>query len=139
MIILFFLTFNLTSYAQSTNFIGNYEVRYDAKNAVIEYMLSLNSDGTFFFHSYENHFKATPPEKNKYGKGTWKAKKNIITFFANREKDIDEKHTLNFSNSKARFISKSPRDNSDRIIKTALKFLDSDIFWVKGMDIYKKD
>jgi hypothetical protein len=43
-------------------------------------------------------------------------------FFSINKKDIDE-NTLDFSNSKARFITKSPRDKTDQIIKTRLQFL----------------
>jgi hypothetical protein len=138
-IIILFFTFNLTLLAQSDKYVGDYEIRYDTKNAIIEYKLKLNSDGTFLFHSYSNHFKATPPEQNKYGKGNWKSEKKVLSFFTNKEQDFDETHTIDLNNSKARFISKSPRDKSDRIIKTALKFYESEVFWVKGMDIYKKD
>ena len=50
---------------------------------------------------------------------------------------FDEKYTLDFTNSKARFVTKSPRDKSDKIIKTQLKFLESEIFWMRRIDIDK--
>jgi len=137
LVVVFVLLFGLNLKAQSEIFVGNYEVTYETNNANFQYQLALNSDGTFFFHYYENHFNTKQPEKNKYGKGTWRADNKIIAFFVDQEKDIDEKHQLNFNNSKARFISKSPRDTSDRVIKTELKFLHSNIKWMKGIGLYR--
>ncbi len=75
---------------------------------------------------------------NKYGKGKWKAEKNIVSFFTDKISDIDEKHNLDFENSKARFISKSPRDETDKIIKTSLQFFESKIFWIEKLQIFKE-
>jgi hypothetical protein len=61
---------------------------------------------------------------------------NVISFFSINKKDIDE-NTLDFSNSKARFITKSPRDKTDQIIKTRLQFLKSEIFWMARIEIFK--
>ncbi|MFT4697379.1 MAG: hypothetical protein ACI9SJ_000500 [Flavobacteriaceae bacterium] len=135
--ILLFLTFNLPLLAQSEKYIGNYEIRFDTKNAVIEYKLKLNPDGTFLFHSYSNHIMKLSPEEHIYGRGTWSSKKKTLSFYTNKENDFDETYTIDLINSKARFISKSPRDKSDREIKIALKFFESEIPWIKGLDLYK--
>jgi hypothetical protein len=42
--------------------------------------------------------------------------------FFDKQKILMIKNTLDFSNSKARFITKSPRDKTDQIIKTRLQF-----------------
>jgi len=61
----------------------------------------------------------------------------VVSFITNEEKDFDEKYTLDFNASKARFITKPSRDKTDRIIKTRLKFYESEIFWIEGLDIFK--
>ncbi|AJR04771.1 copper resistance protein NlpE N-terminal domain-containing protein [Siansivirga zeaxanthinifaciens] len=129
---------NLTLFSQSINFYGDY-YRSLGKEGVhfIEYKLTLNQDGTFIFHSYSNNKQGIPPEVNKYGKGKWIAKDKVITFFSNKQKDFDEKYTLDFNNSKARFVTKHPRDKTDRIIKPKLQFFESEIFWIKTIDIFK--
>jgi len=97
----------------------------------------LNQDGTFFFH-YHSHIKnGIPPEQNKYGRGKWTEEKNVISFLSDKQKDINEKHTLDFTNSKARFIIKSPRDKSEKVVRTRLQFLESDIPWLTRINLFK--
>ncbi len=115
---------------------GVYEMRIDATNGRIIDTLTLNSDGTFVFHEYDKVEGGLPPERDTYGKGKWKLEKNVILFSVDKN-DLDKKHTLNFNNSKARFISKSPRDKSEREISTSIKFYDSEIFWIKGRTLLK--
>ncbi|MGB5437899.1 MAG: hypothetical protein WBM98_18545, partial [Maribacter sp.] len=124
-------------YSQSDELIGEYYLKLGDKKHLIEYKLNLNQDGTFIFHSYTNHATGIPPIVNNYGKGKWSSEGKVISFFSDKEKDFDEIHTLDFNNSKARFISKPSRDKTDRIIKTRIKFYESEIFWIEGLDIYK--
>lgn len=133
-LILFLLVTPIVINAQDV--IGNYEVRYKSSNALIIDKLNLNADGTFEFHEYDKHNNGIPPERNKYAKGTWESDKNLIYFTCNTS-DFDETYTLDFNSTKARFISKSPRDQSDRVIKTALVFYESEIPWVKGRTLLK--
>ncbi|MDO5981775.1 hypothetical protein [Flavivirga spongiicola] len=129
---------NLILFSQSDKLTGVYNRTLGKEgNHLIEYKLTLNQDGTFFFHSYSNNKRGIPPEVNKYGKGKWSAENKIISFFSEKEKDFDEKYTLDFNNSKARFVTKSPRDKTDRIIKTKLKFFESEIFWMRSIDMFK--
>ena len=44
---------------------------------------------------------------------------------------------MGFTGSKARFIIKSPRDKTDQIIKTRLKFLKSEIPWMGAIEMLK--
>jgi hypothetical protein len=134
----FLLISNLTLLAQSNQFAGDYNRSLSEEGKhVIEYKLTLNPDGTFVFHSYSKMQGGTPPEVHTYGKGKWSAKDNIITFSSNKTEDFDAKYTLDFNNSKARFTAKNPRDKSDTIVKTRLTFLESGIFWMKKMDVFK--
>lgn len=132
------LIFNLTLFAQSTEFSGDYtrSLSEEGKH-IIEYKLTLNEDGTFLFHSYSKMQGGTPSEVNTYGKGKWTAKDNMITFSADKKEDFDAKYTLDFNNSTARFVTKNPRDKSDKVVKTKLAFVASQIFWMKRIDIFK--
>jgi len=134
-----FLIFNLALFAQSNQFIGDYQrtLSDTQTKSVIEYKLTLNQDGTFLFHSYSNIKGGVPPETNKYGKGKWTAKEDLITFSSNKQEDFDTKYTLDFNKSTARFKTKNPRDKSDQVVKTRLTFLESEIFWMERLDIFK--
>lgn len=63
-------------------------------------------------------------------KESWNSDNKLIYFLTDSE-DFDEIHTLNFNNTKARFITKSPRDKSNKDIKTSIEFYDSEISWLK--------
>ena len=127
-----------STFAQSEKFVGNYNLSIETENASFTYTIILQQDGTFIFHAYSNNRQAIPPESNTYGKGTWTSEKNIITFYATPNIDFNEKHTLDFNNSKARIIRKSPRDKSDKAVKTRLQFYKSDIFWMQGKELLKQ-
>ena len=132
------LIFNLTIFAQSNAYIGDYNSTFSTEgDHLIEYKLTLHQDGTFLFHSYSKIKNGFPPEVNKYGKGKWTAKDNVITFSSNKQEDFDEKYTLDFKNSKARFVTKNPRDKSGRIINTKLTFVESEIPWIQRLDFFK--
>jgi hypothetical protein len=130
---------NLTLFAQSNQFVGEYQrslTDTEGKH-IIEYKLTLNQDGTFVFHSYTKLQGGIPPEVNKYGKGKWNLKDNLITFSSNKKEDFDEKYTLDFCNSIARFITKNSRNKSDKIVKTKLTLLESEISWLQRLDLFK--
>jgi len=130
-------SFTLT--AQTDSYTGTYERYIAPTNAGARTRtLILNPDGTFTFSEHRAKHPSQP-EELKSGKGTWKVEKpNVIYFYVDEEKDMDNAHVLNFNNSKARFTQKSPRDKSDRIIPTSIRFYDSEISWIKGMKLLKK-
>lgn len=132
------LVSSLNSFSQTDKVIGDYKSVIETnENNILEYELTLSQDGTFLFHYYSNIKQGIPPEVNKYGKGKWTIENNVISFFSDKQKDIDNKNTLDFTNSKARFIIKSPRNKTDQIIKTRLQFLKSEIFWMEKIEIFK--
>ena len=61
----------------------------------------------------------------------------MLYFNTNKATDIDNKYTLDFTNTKARYVTKHPRDKSDKAVKTHLRFYDSEIPWVKGWKLFK--
>lgn len=131
-----FLICTLTSFSQSNQIFGEYFRELGNEKHHIEYKLNLNQDGTFIFHSITN-IELPPQKVQKYGKGNWKSDGKLVLFFTDNEKDIDENHTLDFSNSRARFITKPSRDKTDLIIKTRLQFFESKIFWIERLEIFK--
>jgi hypothetical protein len=140
LLILLCLIFSLSLSAQSTKYHGNYEFILEMKDgAVINYTLTLNPNGTFLFRYYRKLTCDTCKEENSYGTGVWKAQKKLIFLSTDKENHINDTYTLNLNNTKARYISKSPRDKSAREIKTGLKFYASEVTWLKGKDLYKTD
>ena len=138
-VLILILVFSTTIIAQTENYTGNYVAHYDFnKNGVITYTLKLKTDGTFTFHNYRK-ISDKNPEENSYGKGTWKVEKdNVLNFYTDTNSDLDDKHTIDFTNTKARYITKSPRDKSDKVIKTHLRFYESNIPELKGWTLYKE-
>ncbi|MEO5775924.1 MAG: hypothetical protein ABIQ27_03405 [Flavobacterium sp.] len=131
---------SLTSFSQSDKIAGDYQgTLYTKEGDLFEYKFTLSQDGTFVFHYYSNMKLRIPRIVNKYGKGNWKwvEKDKMISFVSDKQKDFDEKNTLDFTNSKARFITKSPRDKSDEIVKTRFIFFQSEISWIKGIGMFK--
>ncbi len=137
-IILFILISNLTAIAQSDKVAGDYALSLPSNQGdLVEYKLTLNEDGSFVFHYYLNIKQRIPSTLNQFGKGTWMIKDNVIVFSSDMQKDIEEKNTLDFTGTKARFITKSPRDTSDKLVKTQLRFLKSEIPFMERVDLVK--
>lgn len=135
-IILFLFLFSFS--AQSQDLVGIYQWHYDLKNGGAHTRtLVLNSNNTFTFHNFRKT-SAMAEEKNWYGKGSWTETKGIITFYTDKENDINEKFTYNFSGTKARFHTKHPRDKSNRDIPTSITFYQSNIPILKNFKIPKK-
>lgn len=126
--------FVLTAHAQNQSLFGEYSLKHDLPEGLLEYKLKLNSDGSFVFRYYDKIYKRIQKERIQYAKGTWKSEKNLVYFFKHKS-DVNEAFELNFNNSKARFITKSPRDRSAKVVKTALLFYESDI--LRGVKLFK--
>lgn len=120
--------------------VGTYQLHSkssDSNDFELKRTLTLNADGTFEYYNYRYVERGIPKETHTYGKGSWKKDQKVV-IFSTDDSELDDKFTLNFTGTKARFISKSPRDKSDRIIKTALSFYESEIFWITGMKLIKQ-
>lgn len=134
----FILISNLALFAQSKTIIGDYELSLPTeKGDLIEYKLTLNTDGIFFFNSYSKIIGGDPTEVIQFGRGNWTEKNAVVSFFSNNKKDFDTKFTLDFTNTKARFITKSLRDKTDKIVKTKFQFLDSEINWINKIEMFQ--
>ncbi len=137
-IFLLLLIITSTAFSQTEIYTGVYKIHHDINDeGTLDYKLTLKKDSTYTFHSYRK-INAKNPEENLYGKGTWNIEKNnVLYFYTNTENDLDEKHSLDFTNTKARYITKNPRDQSDKEIKTHLRIYESNIPWLKGRKFLK--
>ncbi|WP_136482524.1 copper resistance protein NlpE N-terminal domain-containing protein [Cognatitamlana onchidii] len=132
-IITFLFTLHVFSQAGVYNR-GSEEPREDG--TIIQWTITLNQDGTFLYHFLRVAGERNP-EENFYGKGTWKIEGKVIMFFS-KEDDLNQEFTVNLNNSKARYITKSPRDKSDKVVKTALRFYESETSHIVGLTVYKE-
>lgn len=138
--LLFMLSFFMCThvFAQSGVYvIDNNDKRTDG--TIFKWTLTLNEDGTFLYHFLRDLSAISKPnkEENFYGKGTWKTEKNLVFFSSNKETDLDEKYIYDFTNTKARWIKKSPRDLSDKVVKESLLFYESDLWVIERLKFIK--
>ncbi len=88
---------NLTLFSQTQDVNGKYKLTIETKDGnSFEYELNLSQDGTFSFHYYSNIKQGIPAELNKYGKGNWTIEKDVISFFSDKQTDIDKKKHFRF-------------------------------------------
>ena len=134
-LIVVLLSLNLSVVAQSGIYVKELVTTDEIK---IKWTLALHEDGTFLYHFLRDlsAISKANTEENFYGKGTWDLDGKSVIFYSN-EGDLNGQYTVNLKNSKARYITKSPRDKSDKIVKTALLFYESETFHVKGLELYK--
>lgn len=146
-ILLFVSLTGISASSQVNQIPGKYTLRSVHLNEVIiEYNLTLNQDGTFHFHAYTNLKERVPNEDNKYGKGRWteESKKKFSTeyievaFSTDPKNDFDEKYTLDFTDTRARLMLKSPRDNSTDVVQPKLRIFKSEIFWLDKVDLLRE-
>jgi len=137
-IVLIVFVFNhLIFFSQENKVSGEYFIRLEDNNNIIEYELVLRENRTFTFHSYKKIESAIVPEENQYGKGTWMLTNSIVSFHTDENTDFNSNYTLDLGNSRARFISKNFRDTTNRKIVTSLQFFESKVFWIRTLKISK--
>lgn len=138
----------LSSCSQSQNVAGEYEKV--SESGSVEFLLKLNPDGTFQFDSYSvrqidgavlniNSKKTLPTGIGLSGKGTWSEERNVIHFKTNPTIDISYKNTLDFNATRAMFVLES----SIKLLKekelAEIDFFDSEIFWIEGLELIKRN
>ncbi|HEX9825771.1 MAG TPA: hypothetical protein VGA80_04170 [Flavobacteriaceae bacterium] len=134
LIIVVLLAFHLNISAQSGVYIKE-PINIDGTK--VKWTLTLDEDGTFLYHFLRDISAVSKPniEENYYGKGTWTLEGKSVILFSNETDNLNGQYTVNLNNSKARYITKSPRNTSDKVIKTALLFYESD--HIKGLELFK--
>lgn len=113
----------LTVFSQSEKYIGHYSFKSESDDGiVIEYDLTLHSDGRFLFHFFQDQLCYTDDLK---GKGKWRIIDSKLIFSANEKNDIDEDYTLNLNNTKA------------TVLNGVLKLYDCEIEWLNNTELTK--
>lgn len=131
------LLINLDLFSQSGVYVREPVTNDSTK---VKWTLSLDDDGTYLYHFYRDisAISKLNTEENYYGKGTWTFEGKSVILFSKEEGNLNGQYTLNLNNSKARYITKSPRDKSDKVVKTALLFYESETFHIKGLELFKE-
>src|SRR5690606_39099639 len=101
-------------YAQSGVYVNEPK---NTDGTIVKWTLTLNEDGTFLYHFLRDLSAISKPnkEENFYGKGTWVLEGKSVVFFSSESDILDETYSVNLNNSKARYITKSPRDKTDKV------------------------
>ncbi|MBT8310684.1 MAG: hypothetical protein HKO72_04565 [Flavobacteriaceae bacterium] len=134
---LLLISFQFSAFAQSKEHAGNYEFFMGNNDShFLKDKLTLNPNGTFLFKSESYLEERMERHRLQYGKGTWRSEKRLI-FLKVEDSDVDATHELNLNNTRLRFDTKSPRDKTNRDIKTSVRVIDSEIRWLKGRTLIK--
>lgn len=131
---LLFLISCLCINAQQEDFTGTYiwksstniHTGKGTQESQITRILTVKNDGTFTFDRLRPAW-GNNAEDNIYGKGTWTPKGKYIYFNTDTETELDEKYTLNFTNTKGRWDAP----------KNRLILYESDISWLNKFAINK--
>ncbi len=127
----------LTMFSQSKEHAGNYEFhKGNNDNFYLKDKLTLNPNGTFLFRSQSYVEERMQRERLEYGKGTWTSVKRLILLKV-EDSDVDATHVLNLNNTKLRYDTKSPRDKSNRDVKTSVRIINTEISRLKGRTLIK--
>ena len=90
----------MSAFAQSEKFTGTYEEKSKQPSGeILEVVLELKPDGTFFCTFYQDQLDYKDDDK---GKGKWHINNGEIWFKADQEKDIDKEYSMNFDGTKAK-------------------------------------
>ena len=128
---LFLLIVTASISAQEVNHTGIYRWKSSAiikpGESQITRILRIEADGTFTFDRLRPSWGLNK-EDHLYGKGTWTAKGKYIYFTTNPETDLDDRYTLDFTNTKGRWDAR----------KNKLILYESHIFWLRRFQIKKQ-
>jgi hypothetical protein len=70
-------------------------------------------------------------------RGTWSMDGHLLVLQTKNANNDDPKIANGLDLNKARFMSVSPRNQKFNLAKSSLKFYESDIFYVKNMELIK--
>lgn len=118
---------------------GTYTNKWESSNGeFVAYTLTLNPDASFTFNSYQK-FLGQEEEKRTTAKGTWKFENYLLVLATGESNETDTVLIANLNNSKARYTKVSTRKVNASGEKPSLKFYKSDVFYAKGMALYKQE
>ena len=129
------ITFTLITSVNSQNIDGIYTNKWESKSGeTLAYTLTLNPDGTFIF---ESERISLPPDMGITSNviGTWNLTGHLLVLSTDSNTDFSS----NLNNSKARYVSVSPRNPKFNLVKPSLHFYQSDVFYAKDMKLHKEE
>lgn len=132
-----YLTTMMAGYSQSIE--GTYANKWESNSGEsLEYLLTLMEDGTFTFKSIRGYMNYEP-NIILNAKGTWKMNGQLLTLETHDSSDKQNDLLINLDQSKARYVSISPRNPNFNLEKPSFKFYQSDVFYAKDMELYQTD
>lgn len=126
----------ISTYSQSIT--GTYSNRWEAPTGEgISYTLTLKPDGTFVFYVNQTYFDNS--EKTTKAYGTWETNNHLLVLTTQTEDETSMGLIKDLNNNKARYhkVSERKKLNSDE--KSSLKFYQSNVFYVKNMELFKME
>ncbi len=103
----------------------------------LSYTLALNEDGTFTFESSRTY--TGTPDLIAKAEGTWKQQGLLLELITEVGNEEANALAIELNNTKARFVSLSPRHPDFNLVKPSLEFTKSEVFYAQGMELLKQD
>lgn len=124
--------------ATSQNIAGTYTNKWESTSGeFVAYTLTLNPDGSFTFNSHQK-FLGQEDVRRTTAEGTWKFENYLLVLATDNSEETDNALIANLNNCKARYAKVSTRKVNTTGEKPSLKFYQSDVFYAKGMELYKQ-
>lgn len=132
--LLFSITLVLNFSAQSI--VGTFSNVWEAPSGEsLTYTLTLHEDGTFDFESIRTFLNSEKEIKNASGK--WKLNSHLLVLNVDLN-DESNKLLSGLNDSKAKYVSISPRHPDFNSLKPSLRFFQSNVFYAKDMELFKE-
>lgn len=128
-----FLLMMVTINAQS--FEGSYSQFYKTAQGILEYQLEIRPDQSFRFDFYRKHTCENCEEEKAYATGSWKTINDLVLFYDTTNYNEVPGLSMNFEGSEARIIQKISGHLHIKSKIPILKFIASETFWIKGMEL----
>jgi hypothetical protein len=124
LLIIFTILLTFSSYVQVDKYSGIYQEKSKRPTGeILEVVMELKSDGTFYCTFYQDQLDYKDNDK---GKGKWTVKNGEIEFSAVKEFDINNEYTMDFNGTKAKLEG------------STLTFTTSKMIWPPRVPLSKK-
>lgn len=138
-LLLFFALTCSALVSQSQSIEGLYFNKWEAASGEsIQYDLNLLKDGHFTFHSTRS-YRSNLPDTLVEANGTWNLEGHLLVLKTTADDEVENDLQTNLNNTKARFISISPRNPDFNLVNPSLKFYKSKVFYTKDMELIKTE
>jgi hypothetical protein len=136
-LILFFTIVLTVVNSHSQNIEGTYSNKWVSNSGEgKEFVLRLNEDGNFTFN-YIRMYRDSDSNTKIEVQGSWVLDGHLLVLNSNNSNEEDNHIASGLNLNKARFISVSPRNPNSNMVKSSLKFFESDVFYAEDMELIK--